>query len=184
MEAPNSRMKLREAKFFLGHISSATATVIQEPEHVQFYMNAFVSAARNVTFVMQNERRQAFYEQLFGPKERRDFGLDPQDDKLFHHFHEQRTAVVHHEGQVKDMSNIPDKIPVYGEYRDASGQYIVSGPFWLMDGPPLTRWKSRYYFAIDGENRDAIDCCRRYVEILEGLVALFESESDGVETEQ
>jgi hypothetical protein len=48
--------KLREAEFFLGHLLALTLPVMnRESEVPDFYLSAFFTAARSVTFILQIE---------------------------------------------------------------------------------------------------------------------------------
>lgn len=64
---PKTEMKLREAKFFFVLLhQTGQQTVRNEPEAFAFYLNAFLSAARAVTFALQFEDK-ANYDTWFTP---------------------------------------------------------------------------------------------------------------------
>lgn len=166
MDASRIWQKLREAKFFLGHMSCTTSTVTQEPEHFAFFLSAFVSAARSVTFVMQ-ESNKKLYDGLFPSG---DFDLEAEDERLFRHMNDCRSEVVKRQGNANTLDR-PDEIEVPGEYRDESGRFIMTGP---PGSPPMTLKKSRYYWTHDRKDHDVLDDCGRYVALLEGIVDRFE----------
>ena len=60
-----TQKKLREARFFLSHLATENRRAVRnEPEAFDYFMSAFVSAARSVTFALQAEEK-AKYEQWF-----------------------------------------------------------------------------------------------------------------------
>ena len=64
---PMTEMKLREAKFFFGHLhDTGRKSVRNEPEEFAFYLSAFLSAARAVTFALQFEDKPG-YDTWFTP---------------------------------------------------------------------------------------------------------------------
>jgi hypothetical protein len=53
--------KLREARFFLGRlIDESKSAVRNEPEAFGFYLSAFLSAGRGVTFALQHEDKDMY----------------------------------------------------------------------------------------------------------------------------
>jgi hypothetical protein len=58
-----TQKKLRETQFFLRLLFNADQEVVRtEPEAFEFYLNAFLSAARSVTFALQYEERDKYEE--------------------------------------------------------------------------------------------------------------------------
>ncbi len=56
-----TQKKLREAKFFYGLLCQASQEVVRhEPEAFDFYLSAFLSAARSVTFALQYEEKDKY----------------------------------------------------------------------------------------------------------------------------
>ena len=56
VEIPATEKKLREAEFFFGHMTRASGSSMRASEEFEFYFNAFVSAGRNVGYVLQKEQ--------------------------------------------------------------------------------------------------------------------------------
>ena len=53
-----TQKKLREARFFLSHLETENRRAVRnEPEAFDYFMSAFVSAARSVTFALQAEEK-------------------------------------------------------------------------------------------------------------------------------
>jgi hypothetical protein len=64
---PITEMKLREAQFFWALLHKTGQQIIRnEPEAFAFYLNAFLSAARAVTFALQWEDKTS-YDRWFPP---------------------------------------------------------------------------------------------------------------------
>jgi len=166
MDDTYCRKKLREAKFFLSHMSNTTSTIVQEPEHLKFYLSAFISAARSVTFTMQKENKD-LYDQLFPNG---NFQLNKDDEKICKFMVDCRDEVVKRTGEI-NSKNIPDEIEINCEYRDKSSIITVASPPGV---PPVKQLKPRYYWLRDDKDYDVIDDCRRYVGILERIVDRFE----------
>jgi len=56
-----TRRKLSEAEFFLRKLTTHQQQVFQnEPEAFGFYLSAFLSAARSVSFVLQAEQKERY----------------------------------------------------------------------------------------------------------------------------
>ena len=61
---PTIPKKLREAKFFLGHMRMESARSTQpDREHFEFYLSAFLSAARSVTTFFEKRNQKAWWSQ-------------------------------------------------------------------------------------------------------------------------
>ena len=46
---PRVQKKFRETKFFFGHMSQSAGSTRLDHDHLEFYLSAFLSAARSVT---------------------------------------------------------------------------------------------------------------------------------------
>ena len=58
-----TQKKLREATFFLSHLErEGTQAILSPTEAVEFYLSAFLSAARSVTFVLEAEEPAKYLE--------------------------------------------------------------------------------------------------------------------------
>ena len=164
MNAGISRKRLGEAKDVLTIMERACRSIVHK-EQFESVFTTFLSMARSVMHVMASEDESKF-KRLFPYHE---FGLTGADKTLFIHMRECRNETLK-EGTLKSLRNSPDEIAVHNEYRDESGRHFVTAPVGFSDGPPLTLKKPRYYMTIDGQDRDAIELCRRYVEIIVELL--------------
>lgn len=57
-----TQKKLREARFFLGFLRRRDRVTPPEREEFEFYLSAFLSAARSVTFALENEEAAKYKE--------------------------------------------------------------------------------------------------------------------------
>jgi hypothetical protein len=58
---PLTQKKLREAGFFLNKLSAEGQQVVRsEQESFEFYLSAFLSSARAVTFALQKEQKEKY----------------------------------------------------------------------------------------------------------------------------
>ena len=64
MDIPRTLKKLREARFFLAKNETSRTTNL-EREDFEFYLSAFLSAARSVTFALQAQVQQQEYRSRF-----------------------------------------------------------------------------------------------------------------------
>ena len=59
-QIPATRKKLREARFFLEKLRDEVKSIPRDPELFEFYLSAFLSAGRSVTFVLQAEEKDKY----------------------------------------------------------------------------------------------------------------------------
>jgi len=164
-----SRKRLLEANTRLGELERACRNVVHDAEQFEGILAAFVSIARSVTHIMRREDKSK-YNRLFPSH---DFGLSDDDGILFDHMRNCRDETLK-EGTLISLCNKPDKIAVHNEYRYESGQFVVTASPLPSNHSPLTLEKPRYYMSIAGRERDLIELCRRYLVILEEVLARFE----------
>ena len=67
---PKTLKKLCETRFFLARMQEAPRSTRLEWEDFEFYLSAFLSAGRSVTWVLQVEQK-ALYDAQYGPWENR-----------------------------------------------------------------------------------------------------------------
>ena len=93
MSLEGTRHKLREADFFLQQCK----LTLDQPEILGYYLSAFISAARSVTFVLQveigkNHEFKAWY------SEKQEY---MKKNRIFSFFNSLRTETIHLEGKIK-----------------------------------------------------------------------------------
>jgi hypothetical protein len=169
-QIPNTQRKLREAKFFLGHVSKAGRSPQLDREDFYFYLSAFLSAGRSVTFALQSEEK-ASYDAWYS-KWCQALGKDERE--LLRFMNDQRVAEVHVQG-AKTQGDI-EMVPLTqfeSEYRPNSISWMVCG----CDAPgipPPEMGIMVYYFEIKGKKENALNTCKRYLALLERLVREFD----------
>jgi len=176
---PTIPKKLREAKFFLGHMRMESARSTQpDREHFEFYLSAFLSAARSVTgfFEKKNQPKiKAWWSQWKKDKDRSD-----DDRQLLNEMRTQRNNEVHEEGA--DVAHRLEDVAL-SKIETASGLHAAYAPsFGEPWGEPQISLKV-YYFTLGGKPVNVIETCQRYVILLERAVAEF-SKSVGLNPQQ
>lgn len=186
LELPQTYRKLREARFFLDRMKGAArpkAFSIHHPSHLalniavnagksvklridqeqyQFFLSAFLSAARSVTFVLQKEGK-ATYDRTF-PLWRNN--LPNEDRELLDLMNEQRTREVH-QSEAQVVSGV-EATPIHNIDTDASGRITVSSSTPIA---PQTITVPKCHFMFAGQRSEITGLCSRYMDLLENFVA-------------
>src|SRR5437667_11060841 len=106
-EVPKIQKKLCEAKFFLNHMMQSARSTRLDQEHFEFYLSAFLSAARSVT---------DFFEKKNQPKHIKAWcshwraNRSPDDRQLLNRMRTQRDNEVHEEGA--DVAHRIEDVPL------------------------------------------------------------------------
>lgn len=164
-----TQKKLREALFFLRQLFNESEKVVRnEPEAFQFYLSAFLSATRSVTFALQYEEKDK-YDAWF-PRWLRN--RNEEDHKLFEFLKTQRN-VEQKQGGTK-VNVFWEYIPVI-EVRTDNRGHLSYGFHWFEPPgtPPPRVGLSVHYFELAGDEREVTAACKRYVDILDVLVRDF-----------
>lgn len=164
-----TQKKLREAKFFLRMLTDASQQVVRnEPEAFEFYLSAFLSAARSVTFALQYEEKDkydAWFPGWFGNR-------SEEDQRLLNFLKEQRNYVEKRGGA--EVNVVWEFIPVTEVRRDNRG-HPAYGFHWF--GPPGTPpprvGLPVHSFELAGDQKHVTSAGKQYVGILEDLVRDF-----------
>lgn len=153
--------KLREARFFLAHLSEQSKRAFGGTEPLDFYLSAFLNAARCVEYMLH--RRDGGKYGLF-----RDQWIQqcPPERSLIDFMREDRNCEVHRDGSRREERE--RRIPVFGSYSDPSGSVTTVS---LAGIPPSEIVKPEIFFTIDGQQLDALDACHRYIDLLGQLVS-------------
>ena len=145
MSLEGTRHKLKEADFFLQQCK----LTLDQPEILGYYLSAFISAARSVTFVLQveigkNHEFKAWY------SEKQEY---MKKDRIFSFFNSLRVETIHREGKIKLRRKISLEI-IEADVKQPDRQIEM-------------------YF--DGyENKDGIVLCRMYLDNLGKIVTMAE----------
>ncbi len=168
VKVPATKKKLREARFFLQHLQRrATAPPPADPEDFEFFLSAFLSAARSVTFALQNEENEKYNAWFPAWRDLR----DSKDQDLLKFMNDQRVSAVHRKGA--DVSLDWEYIPMT-EVRNNDRSHPAYGfHYFAPPGTPVPKvGRSVYYFELGGQTK-AVDTCTRYLALLDDLVNGF-----------
>jgi hypothetical protein len=172
LDIPRTRRKLEETKFFLRHLEERTRQPTQHEAHevdvFGYYLSAFLSAGRSVTFVLQVEDKAAYDKGSPAWQQ----ALSAKDQELFKYMNLQRREEIHSEGAWIEAGTATISITSIGSLGGRSysttTQVIFMG---AEDGPfPTVAVLAPRFRVSDAETLEAVPACRRYVELLESLV--------------
>lgn len=164
-----TQKKLREAIFFFDKLSKANQEVVRNnPETFSYYLSAFLSAARSVTFALQFEEKEKYDAWFPGWHDR----LAQEDKDLFKLFVAQRNQVLK-QGNT-EISVVTELIPLTEVKQDRYG-HPAYGFHWasLPGAPPPEVGISRSFFEFNGSKLGVKSACERYARLLQKLVADF-----------
>jgi len=184
----HTEIKLSEAKYFLEQMKQH----IDSPEEFVYNLSAFLSAARSVTFIMQNEfSKIPEFREWYGCKQKK-----MENNELFRFFNGLRVAVIHKKVVIPNRNvkieftetiTVGDSIVV--EVRDKDGNLLQR---YESDFQPESSVENEhedvktevYWYFDEKPESDVITLCTRYIEELELLVkeCIEKFKKDKVET--
>jgi hypothetical protein len=170
---PKTQKKLREAEFFVRWLErEARPRIVSiDREVFDYYLSAFLSAGRSVTFVLQAEQKHS-YDAWFDNWVN---NLPREESQLLKYMNDQRRAEVHvlgantHDQEVwVPINNVhvdPPSHPAYG--------YFVYAP---PDAPIPEVAHRVSHFGVDGDGGKGkvVDVCKRYFDVLVRIVTDFD----------
>ena len=166
MEA--TKKKMREAHFYLLKLEQEQAAIWRpEPEASDFYLSAFLSAARSVGDTIVAEEGEPYLEWY---RVRRP-NLTPEEDQLLRFTATQRVQTVHVRGA--DVLQNIKQVPLHELQREleAKGGRI---DVW---GPPGTPQPQVPKYTLEFAAHPGIQAtriCRQYLQLMERLLAEYE----------
>ncbi len=166
MSIPQTKRKLREARYFYGKMHERARMAFGEHEEFDFFLSAFLNAGRSVSFVLQKERSDE-YKAFFSAWKK---ALQPSEQQLLDFMNSERVSEVHRTGSTRDRQNVV--IPIRHSYRDESGSVSLAAPPGLEKNPASV-FKPVYFFKVDGIERNVLDVCKEYIDLLGVLIEEF-----------
>src|SRR2546425_7540729 len=155
--SPKTQKKLREARFFFDKISSHEKDFHYDSEEFDFYVSAFLCAARSVTFFLHAENK-AWYDNHFN-----DFMASlPADDRdLLAFMNEQRVAEVHRLGS--DIQSVVNMVPLSELSLRKTPTFKVewSGP---PGTPPPQIGRETHFFKDGATTQEVVASSKHYLE--------------------
>ena len=165
LDLPATDKKLGEAHFFVDHFRRASLRVVGEREE-EFFLSAFLSAARAVTLVLQKEQKRITdYESWFRSWRAK---LSKEDDELLDHMNKQRVASFHKTGP--ELTTGTEFIPV-SQLPPSEGTFYSFGP---PGTPEPTAGRQVLSFFPEGGER-AVATCQRYLALLDRIIHDFKN---------
>lgn len=164
-----TKKKLSEARFFFGHLSTE-GRPLAYGDHFDFYLSAFLSAGRSVTFALQGEEKEA-YDAWFSDWVQNFLSKDEQ--VLLDFMNDQRVSEIHLTGAETKISHT--EIPMEQLMQEMSHRDWQMFTHTGIPGtrPPNQIGKVRTFPTLD--NQDVVVACRRYLDLLIRLVSEFEN---------
>ena len=168
---PLTEMKLREAKFFFALLhKSRSHTVNGDPAVFAFYLSAFLSAARAVTFALKFEEKSN-YNTWFPPwLESR----NKNERKLLEFMVKQRNF-VQKRGSPAFTAAGWEWLPIIQVKIDAERSHTAYGfQFWAPWRQGAQAGRQVYHFEeFSGDQKEVTSVCKQYLDILDELVKDF-----------
>jgi hypothetical protein len=164
---PKTHKKLREARFFMNWLLLESRTPRHDREDFYFYLSAFLTAARSVRDVLDNEHPS--YGAWYDIWKR---NLPTEESRLIDFTNGQRNIEVHEQGA--KTQDVEVWVPINTVHVDppshpAYGSFVYGPP----DAPTPEMAQKVYYFDIHGTQEKVVDVCRRYVELVDRMVGDF-----------
>jgi hypothetical protein len=165
-----TQKKLREARFFaqmLGKVNRQPGG--NEPEEFEFYLSAFLSAARAVTFTLQYEEKDKY--DAWSPAWFSSRGLE--DQALLKDMITHRNAVQKRGGTETDQDWVYIPMMPVTQIRMENREHPAYGFHWY--GPTATPPPAfgTLVYSFKGSGGEVISDCERYLTILDSLVREF-----------
>lgn len=163
MERKRAEKKLREARFFLGHLREEEGQAVRpEPEAFDFYVSGFLTAAVSVIYALRYENRGSFDHWFSRWKK----ALPSEDAKLLRRVWGERDAEVHETGAdiVREQRAIRPEL-VMGFHIVAPlhpGTTLATGTWVYVD---------EHYFDTGEQRVAAIDLFRQFLGLLDRLLS-------------
>jgi len=170
----NVEKKVREARFFLDQMRQQERRAFGDKEPFDFYLSAFLSAARTVDYRLRHEQPATY------PAWRSEVwnAAHPAQDDLIKFMSEDRRIEVHESGSDRITQTKEIKIGVGGSYSDASGMLTMFGSPGVLLGIDAggTIFIPQFVYVFAGTDRPVTELCAECVELLTEMVDQFRAD--------
>jgi hypothetical protein len=156
--------KLREADFFLSKMVEQEGHAFGDKEPFDFYLSAFLNAARTVDYRLVHEQKAAYKPW----RDKWDSTLTPDQRTLIKFLVDDRIAEVHASGSRRNVAQ--EDIKVIDS--DTSSILEIFAP---PGTPPAIIRKPVYNFSVAGVERRAVDACKEYLQLLIRMASEFKA---------
>ena len=160
-----TQKKLREATFFLSHLErEGTQALLSPTEAVEFYLSAFLSAARSVTFVLEAEEPEKY------PEWSRTWraSLTESDRQLLAKFTSARNRALKRETPTVAEDWLASAAQDAYAALSAESLFFFDGEF-----PAVANRVLIGRLTPDSTQDEVVPSCRQYADLLSRLVAAF-----------
>jgi hypothetical protein len=163
-----TQKKLREAQYFLHRLlNEGQKPLHNESEEFAFCLSAFLSAARSVTFALQYEEK-ANYDGWFLPWFEK---LSAEDQDLFGFLKDQRNNVQKRGGA--DVISASEFVPITPLWTELLALTPFGFPSFGEEVFPTQVSMPVLLFQSKHGDKEVMEACKRYMELLETLVKDF-----------
>jgi hypothetical protein len=169
--------KLGEARHFLDEMRKQEKRAFGDKQPFDYNLSAFLNAATSARGAYRKEQDRERNAAIKNWKTAWEGGLTGDEKRIYDYLGADRVAEVHKSGSRHDVKQETIKVGVGASYSDNSGTLTVMGsniPGSGMGGAAII--KPRYYFTIDGVERDVTEVCDAYLTLLERMAAQFKSD--------
>jgi hypothetical protein len=169
---PLTKDRLGQARFFLGHLHDERAKHAHPNKppsaHFRYYLDAFIGAARSVTWVLQSEEKEKY--EAWRPSW--EAQISEPEKPLLKLTNDMRTSAVKR-GHVETTSRLEQvQIP-----RDPPDPYQIQAlrayALQLSQGGGPWTMREDHFVELNGTEQEITAVCGQYVEFLEKLVNDF-----------
>jgi hypothetical protein len=165
-----ARQKYREASFFLGEMAKREGSPrLDQEEEFGYFLSAFLSAARSVSFVLRKENPLTYEAQ----SQEWLRSLTPSTRVMVDFMRDQRNAALK-EGLVaseRNTEHVPASVADRSSSRSHYSTTVIVQPYFFAEGATIA--VARYTLSLEGRDRPAVETCRDYLAALELLVSRF-----------
>ena len=158
--------KLREARFFLDQMERELTSAGHNPvEAFEFYLSAFLSAARSVTFILEAEEQHKYPEWSRAWRETR----SEKEKQMLARFTSARNRALKRETPAVAYDRTASSILYPPGSLPAEFQFIFDD-----DDQPFVPYRTITSRLVpDGVEEEVVPHCRKYLDLLTELVAAF-----------
>jgi len=170
LDLPRVHKKLEEAVFFLDQMIEQEQRCTGQREPFDYYLSAFLSAGRTVDYRLCHEHK-AIYKPW---RKEWNARITPDENRLIKFMVDDRNDEVHESGSSRTVGEEGVPLPV-GRYRSRRYGIFVSDDVVGSSSPNLI-FRRSYSYSIDGADCKATEACRKYLVLLQRMVAEFEAD--------
>jgi hypothetical protein len=189
MDLNRAKKKFDETKFFLAKLKTQESRTGKYPERFDFYLSAFLSAAKSVEELFQYEvnRQPPDHRSKYNTWHREwKCKLSDEESHLIDFMVKDRNIEVHTSGSKRLSKTIMKRLSL-SPYDCADQDRIKSyiSYYWkgtkirmpIMGSPKTMKiLREHYYFNIEGRQRSVIKTCTKYAELRGRMLAKFEED--------